>query len=151
MKPDHQRTAAVRLRYRISRVAIALTSASLITGAANPPPVAAAETSALANPRDPIPRSDYKTWSLFLITNPEWLLDQSSDKLGTLYKQFNAFGKAIGPDNLAVWFWSEEPRDNQLYKAVDVTRSVAFCRRLKLKPSDGPYVLVMTESRAKAC
>jgi hypothetical protein len=111
----------------------------------------AADTAALPSAGDPIPRNDYKTWSLFLITNPEWLLEQSNDKLSTLYKQFNIFGNAIGPDNLAVWFWSKEPRQNQAYNAaVDVTRSVAFCRRLKLKPSDGPYVLVMTQYPGKS-
>jgi len=110
----------------------------------------AADARALPSRGDPIPRQDYKTWSLFLTTDAEWLLDQSNDKVSTLYKQFTAFGDAIGPDNLAVWFWSERPEPEHLHKAVDVTRSVAFCRRLKLKPSEGPYVLVMTEYPGKS-
>ena len=80
-----------------------------------------------------------------MISNPEWLLDQSNDKLNALYNQFNVFGKAIGPENLAVWFWSQPPETGVLQKAVDITRSVAICKALKLTPSQGPYLLVMTE------
>lgn len=113
------------------------------------PRCAAADT-AMPSQGEPIPQKGYKSWSLFLITNPEWLMDQSNDKLTALYQQFNAFGDAIGTDNLAVWFWAQPPQTNQMYKAVDVKRSVAFCQRLKLKPSEGPYVLVMTEYPGKS-
>ena len=58
-------------------------------------------------PKGPSPQKSYKSWSLFLVTNPEWLLAQSDSKLDSLYEQFNAFGDSIGDDNLAVWFWSK--------------------------------------------
>jgi hypothetical protein len=94
---------------------------------------------------DAIPQGRYKSWSLFLISNPEWLLQQSDDRLKALYNQFVAFGKAIGDENLAVWFLSDSPSSSEPQQAVDVARSVAFCKRFKLNPSEGPYVLVLTK------
>jgi hypothetical protein len=94
----------------------------------------------LPEPKAPIPKESYKSWSLFLINNPKWLLAESGDNLKKLYDQFQAFGQAIGPDHLAVWFWSDEHT-----KAVDVDRSAAICSKLKLAPSKGPYILVTTE------
>ena len=94
----------------------------------------------------PITKGRYKTWSLFLISNPEWLLPEGSDKIAKLYEGFNAFGRAIGPDHLAVWFWSREPSgEDDFVGAVDVTRSSAFCTKLKLPPGKSPYVLITTE------
>jgi hypothetical protein len=135
-------------RSSIFRYAMVLGCSVLLLGSATPR--CAAQTSARVETGEAIPQERYKSWSLFLISNPEWLLDQSNDKLNALYTQFNVFGDAIGPDNVAVWFWSHPPELNQLHKAVDVTRSVAFCRLLKLKPSEGPYVLVMTEYPGKS-
>jgi hypothetical protein len=95
----------------------------------------------------------YKTWSLFLINNPGWITPQSSDKVKVLYVSFEAFGKVIGPDNLAVWFasgsssakpFTEEPTANA-YLPLDIDRSVAFCEKLGLPPSQGPYILITTE------
>src|SRR5262249_40415115 len=55
-------------------------------------------------------------------------------------------GKAIGRDHLAVWFWSQNIwEDPFYYKSVDVIRSTAFCEKLTLAPSNGPYILVTTE------
>jgi hypothetical protein len=102
------------------------------------------DTKELKTIEDPVPELQYKTWSLFLVPNPDWLLEQSDAKLGTLYRQFQAFGKAIGQDNLAVWFWSQKPQRGELRDAMDTVRAAAFCKQLKLKPSEGPYVLVMT-------
>jgi hypothetical protein len=100
----------------------------------------------VVRPPDPIPQEGYKSWSLFLISSPEWLLGQSKEKLGELYEQFQIFGNAIGPENLAMWFWSDSRRFSTLdQKTVDVRRSVEICKRLKLKPSEGPYVVVMTK------
>jgi hypothetical protein len=87
----------------------------------------------------------YKSWSLFLISSPEWLLRQTKEKMNALYEQFGIFGNAIGDENLAVWFWSEPTLSGEDQRVVDVPRSVAICKRLKLKPSEGPYVVVMTE------
>jgi hypothetical protein len=95
-------------------------------------------------PVQPIPRSPYKTWSLFLINNPQWLVAESKGKIKTLYDQFEAFGKAIGPNHVAVWFWSGEAQAD-----VDVGRSVEFCEKLKLAPSGGPYILVTSDYPGK--
>jgi hypothetical protein len=99
----------------------------------------------LSGPKVPIPK-DYKTWSLFLVNNPQWVVAESNDKVKKLYDQFQAFGRAIGPDNVAVWFWSQDNlQDSIYYKAVDVIRSAEFCEKLQLAPSNGPYILVTTE------
>ncbi len=103
------------------------------------------EAESLGSPNVPIPEDSYRSWSLFLISNPEWILPGSNDNLMDLYEIFEAFGRAIGPDHLAVWFWREYPRYDMFYKSVDVLRSSAFCQRLKLPPSGGPYILVTTE------
>jgi len=100
----------------------------------------------LYTPKTPIPRVPYKTWSLFLINNPQWVVAESNEKVRKLYDQFEAFGKAIGRDHVAVWFWSQNIwQDSFFYKAVDVIRSAEFCEKLKLAPSGGPYILVTTE------
>lgn len=99
----------------------------------------------LSGPKAPIPKS-YKTWSLFLVNNPQWVVAESNDKVKKLYDQFQAFGRAIGRDNVAVWFWSQDNlQDSFYYKAIDVIRSAEFCEKLQLPPSNGPYILVTTE------
>jgi hypothetical protein len=99
----------------------------------------------LSGPKAPIPK-DYRTWSLFLVNNPQWVVAESNDKVKKLYDQFQAFGRAIGRDNVAVWFWSQDNlQDSFYYKAVDVIRSAEFCEKLQLAPSNGPYILLTTE------
>src|SRR5215510_10002830 len=91
--------------------------------------------SSLNTSGEPIPQS-YKSWSLFLVNNPQWLVSESNEKIKKLYNQFEAFGRAIGDDHVAVWFWSKKAlQDPSYYKAVDVTRSAAFCKKLNLPPS----------------
>jgi len=101
----------------------------------------------LSTPVEPIPESPYKTWSLFLINNPQWVLAESNEKIKRLYDEFEAFGKAIGPDHVAVWFWSKSvAREPVAFnEAVDVARSARFCEKLKLAPSGGPYILVTSD------
>ena len=86
----------------------------------------------------------YKTYSLFLICNPQWLDQDRSGDLHNLYIQFQNFGRAIGDDHLAVWFWRSEgrTRNSELARDVDVERSVRFCQTWRLKPSAGPHVVV---------
>lgn len=103
----------------------------------------------------PIPKK-YKSWSLFLVCNPRWVMPDSSDvspeggsDLRSLYLQFQAFGRTLGPKHVAVWFWSENVQSEgvprEIYTTVDVKRSAAFCAHLDLPPSEGPYVVVTTE------
>src|ERR1700688_4091082 len=54
--------------------------------------------------KEPIPLG-FKTYSLFLICNPVWLDPAKSAGLTELYQQFQAFGRSIGDDQAAVWFW----------------------------------------------
>ena len=96
----------------------------------------------------PIPKDSYRTWSLFLINNPEWIMSESNKQIEDLYKRFLAFGDAIGPDHLAVWFRSTKDapyRNRKYYKNIDVLRSSAFCSKLRLPPSKSPYVVITTE------
>ena len=61
-----------------------------------------------------------------------------------LYQLFEGFGRTIGTNNEAVWFWQKvtSPDDPNLAKNVDVERSVRFCQAWKLKPSAGPHLVV---------
>ena len=94
---------------------------------------------------DTIPKDHYKSWSLFLVSNPEWALPESNNKLRELYYRFKAFGDALGPDHLAVWFWTKDPIDEDLFKYLDVMRSSAFCSKLNLPSSKSPYVVITSE------
>lgn len=94
-----------------------------------------------------IPRG-YKTYSLFLVCNPQWLEhrqgNENFDQLNDLYQQFNNFGRTIGDDNLAVWFWVYAPSFERKAgtKNVDVERSVRLCKAWHLTPSAGPHIVV---------
>jgi hypothetical protein len=106
------------------------------------------QDSARVERKEAIPKR-YKTYSLFLICNPQWLEhrqgDKNSDQLYRLYQQFDTFGRTIGSDNVAVWFWTS-PGNTARTKAspedVDVERSVRFCQAWHLKPSAGPHIIV---------
>jgi hypothetical protein len=102
------------------------------------------EMAQLVTQKQLIPKG-FKTYSLFLICNPQWLDPQKNAGLLQLYRQFQSFGRAIGEDHVAVWFWkssSYEHSDAALAQIVDVERSVRFCRAWKLLPSEGPHLVI---------
>jgi hypothetical protein len=85
---------------------------------------------------------EFKSWSLFLICGPGWILRNKDEGVRLLYEDFKAFGDAIGPNNVAVWFWKKTgapTADN-----VDVDRSARYCQKYHLLPSDTPQLLVTT-------
>jgi hypothetical protein len=95
----------------------------------------------------PIDRDSYKSWSLFLVTNQRWLNPANRSLVLDLFDRSQAFGRVIGDDHLAVWFWKVDP--NSLTKetaaaAVNVERAVAYCRKLNLAASAGPYLMFTT-------
>ena len=98
----------------------------------------------LIGPTAVIPRESYKTWSLFLICNQDWVLPERSADLSGLYWRFKGFGDAIGRDHLAVWFWKRQmpSNDPKLAENVDVARSAQYCGALGLVPSQGPHLVV---------
>jgi hypothetical protein len=100
---------------------------------------------ALLTPNSPIPEMHYKSWSLFLISDADWILAEKNEKIKELYEQFKYFGEVIGRDHLAVWFWSQDPRYDNFYKTIDIIRARAFCKNLELPPDEGPYVIVTTK------
>lgn len=54
-----------------------------------------------------------KTYSLFLICNPQWFpsrWDNKDTQIYKLYEQFDSFGFAIGDENAAVWFWKKDSK-----------------------------------------
>lgn len=120
--------------------------------------------------REPV-KLGFQSWSLFLVCNPTWLLTENRERLWNLYHKFDAFGRAIGPENLAVWFWKSRPQrlvpgarrgrspptllslfpdqdtsvaNTALADYVDVDRSSQYCAKFKLLPSESPHVLVTT-------
>ncbi len=98
----------------------------------------------LVSPAPQIPRGNYKTWSLFLICNPDWGAPEKSIDFANLYERFKSFGDAIGRDNLTVWFWKRQVpvNDPRLAENVDVARSADFCSAIRRPPSQGPYLVV---------
>jgi hypothetical protein len=99
---------------------------------------------ALVASKQPIPKG-FKTYSLFLVCNPEWLAPAKNAGLYDLYQQFQRFGGAIGDEHAAVWFWtsnSYQRSDAALAKIVDVDRSVRFCKAWNLTPSEGPHLVI---------
>lgn len=94
-------------------------------------------------PTEQIPE-DYESWSLFLICNPAWIVQHRDEGIGSLFDQYKIFGDAIGPRNLAIWFW-KEPALEPSAELTDVSRSSEYCGKFKLLPSKGPYVLVTTQ------
>lgn len=95
-----------------------------------------------------LPPQHYKSWSLLLISNFVWLLPKNEGQLRDLKEQFEAFGTALGPEHLAVWFWKSRPgkKVGALAKFVGTRTSAEFCRQLGLKPSQGPYIFVTTSN-----
>jgi hypothetical protein len=106
----------------------------------------AQEREEIVGPTAKISRDSYKTWSLFLMCNPDWVAADRSRDVENLYQRFKAFGDAIGKENLAVWFWKQKAsvRDPRLAENIDVARSAEYCRVLEKKPSEGPYLVVTT-------
>ena len=131
-------------------VGVLAAATALVIGLSTPPrPVAAAlvvelETTSNESIPELTPSSrPFKSWSLFLICNPAWVLPQNEVQLTELYLAFKAFGNAIGVEHAAVWFRVSTGIDKE--SLVDVLRSAAFCTSLKLAPSAGPYVVITTE------
>jgi hypothetical protein len=96
--------------------------------------------------KEPIPREGFKSWSLFLVTNQDWLVPENAGRLRQLYDRSKAFGRVIGKEHAAVWFWQKDAalQSPALADNVDVERAVAYCKRLGRKPSDGPYLVFTT-------
>jgi hypothetical protein len=109
------------------------------------------QAAAWIEPTGAIPREGFKSWSLFLVCDAEWLSPEKASDLNRLYRSFERFGTAIGDENLAVWFWKDRMTEAnpKLPGNVDVERSVRFCRQLGLAPSEGPYVVWMAQYPAE--
>lgn len=104
--------------------------------------VGAQEAVVLYGPEIRIP-SGYDSWSLFLVCNPRWLRPEANQDLRHLWWNFDSFGRAIGTNNAAVWFWTtRDPDLERISDYLDVNRSSEYCQRFSLRPSEGPHILV---------
>jgi hypothetical protein len=89
----------------------------------------------------------YRSWSLFLVCNPSWNVENGERGILELHRQYTAFGDAIGAKHLAVWFTrtlGDEADHESAAKDTDFERSSAYCEKYKLLPSESPHVLVTT-------
>ena len=102
---------------------------------------------------DPIPQVvddvELRSWSLFLICEPDWVLERDSQRLWELYWTFLELGEALGPEHAAVWFWTRDPGtpgSGEIHTAIDVVRSRAYCSVLgeEALPSESPHLLITT-------
>jgi hypothetical protein len=132
---------------RFARIGSLMVSAMLILGMLDRPPAAAqAPTPVYGN--GPIPDSPFTSWSLFLMCNPEWLLKKQEPILRSVFEAYLAFALTTGRRHAAVWFVKPKPAGNGPPWAnpenIDVERSVYYCQRFKLDPSEGPHIVVTT-------
>lgn len=127
------------MRQRIKRVGTLLLLGSCVVA---PAPEVRGQAGYELVPTIEIPR-DYRSWSLFLVCNPAWILRNGDEGIANLFWQYKAFSDAIGPENLAIWFW-KEPAAEPSAELTDTSRSSEYCQRYKLLPSKSPYVLVTT-------
>ena len=84
----------------------------------------------------------YRSWSLFLVCNPTWLLPEKAASLAHLYRWHQALGAATGQEHAAIWFYRQ--KESPEGEHVDVERSIRFCKRFELTPSQGPFVVLTT-------
>src|SRR5689334_12625995 len=84
-------------------LAAALLCAGFLTNA--PPAFGQAAAQIVVGDGQTISRN-YKSWSLFLVCNPEWLVtsDAAQGNMRDLFRSFGVFGQIIGSEHLAVWF-----------------------------------------------
>lgn len=98
----------------------------------------------------PIPEQPFRTWSLFLMCNLEWVLDKRAAALGQVFDAYLAFGQTSGREHAAVWFVTEKMDAGDPWrvaanpKSIDVERSVTYCKRFGLVSSEGPHIVVTT-------
>lgn len=86
---------------------------------------------------------NYESWSLFLVCNPTWLRPDQNEKLLELWLNFNSFGRAIGRDHVAIWFWnSSSPDFENLSEHLDVQRHAFYCQSFGLLPTESPHIVV---------
>jgi len=85
----------------------------------------------------------YRTYSLFLICNPHWVLANGDSGVGKLFNAYKVFGRAIGADNLAVWFL-KEASPVATTENTDIDRMSAYCQKFGLLPSATPQVVTTT-------
>jgi hypothetical protein len=95
----------------------------------------------------------FKTWSLFPISNPAWLGTSTADKINELFESFIGFARAIGHNHAAVWFgelpWKGlDDRSNleafDLAAHIDSNRSAAYCAKFGLDVAKGPHILALS-------
>lgn len=128
-------------------VRLLLLTAVLLVGALIPLPSSAqAPTPVYGN--GPIPEAQFKSWSLFLMCNPEWLLKKQEAALHKVFEAYLAFAMTTGRDHAAVWFVKPKPSKKSVLwgnpENIDVDRSVYYCQRFRLTSTEGPHILVTT-------
>lgn len=106
----------------------------------------------------PITNTQFKSWSIFLITNPIWVTSNAKELIDNLYDAYSAFGQAIGPNHSAIWLWKDaEIVSGSRGNVIDVDRAATIIEILneglrpdeRVSPSQGPflYVTVMYPGR----
>jgi hypothetical protein len=93
----------------------------------------------------------FRSWSLFLISNPEWLSAESDDRISELHNAYTAFSRAIGDSHAAVFFWKKKPKvtagrleSSNLAVNIDAARCAAYATALQLDTSRSPHIVVTT-------
>lgn len=97
-------------------------------------------------------RRPFRSWSLFLISNPGWLSPSGTDQIALLYEAYTGFARAIGKDHAAVFFWKKQPESSggklvgaDLAAQLDASRCAEYSTAFKLDISQSPHVIVTTQ------
>jgi hypothetical protein len=92
----------------------------------------------------------FRSYSLFLVSNVEWLGLGGDEKLRALYTAYEAFSRAIGNDHAAVFFWKKTPAKKDrilsgadLASQLDVSRCTEFARVFQLELTASPHLVVL--------
>jgi hypothetical protein len=93
---------------------------------------------------------EFDTWTLFLVSDPGWLLGTSTSQMVNLYKQYQAFGSAIGFNNVAIWLTrtlsdDEESDPAAMAADYDAERAAEFSMYYGLSPEESPHVVVTSK------
>ena len=103
---------------------------------------ASAQQAFEVEPTVEIPRN-YESWSLFLICNPAWVLQNGDRGIEELFRAYKVFGEVIGPNNLAIWFW-KTPAWRPTVENSDLGRMGEYCKKFELTASETPQVVATT-------
>jgi len=82
--------------------------------------------------------ADLESYTLLLIPDDRWREDRLRSLRDSVWRAFDAFGRAIGEKRIAIWFLDNDGN-------VDTVRAKDYCDRFGLDYNGGPYVVTASK------